>query len=450
MNQITGAKSEILASLSHALDLVEGQPRGHAVRTCLITSKLGRLAGLSDATLSNLMYASLLKDSGCSNNSARIQKIFGGDDILCKARVKFVDWSNPIQSLKYGLEYTEKGSDVLTKLRRLASNIAPPNQIMAEVTLARCSRGAQIALELGFEHEVSEAIHNLDEHWDGQGAPTKMSKDEIPLLSRIIGLAQTLEVFAFTFGVEAGYKMLAERNKRWFDPEVVAMAFSFKNDNEFWERHRRASTYNDIADLAVAESGAVVEGDADRICEAYASIIDAKSTFTGEHSTRVTQYAVAIASHLGMDAMRLRTLRRAALLHDIGKLGVSNRVLDKPAKLTDEEFAVIKLHPRYSNEILKPISGFSKVAEIASRHHERLDGKGYWQGLSGDDLDLETRCLTVADILDALHARRPYRDAMPMLKALAILDEQVGTAVDGDCVCAARELFGEQEFSVAA
>ena len=140
-----------------------------------------------------------------------------------------------------------------------------------------------------------------------------------------------------------------------------------------------------------------------------------------------------IAEQMGLPAERRRWLKRAALLHDIGKLGVSNSILDKPGKLDDEEWAAMKQHAAYSEAILSRIDVFSDLAPIAGAHHERLDGKGYPRGLKGDEIVFETRIITTADIFDALTADRPYRPAMPISKALAIMSDMVGSAIDPRC-----------------
>ena len=178
----------------------------------------------------------------------------------------------------------------------------------------------------------------------------------------------------------------------------------------------------------------------DKVCQCFAEIIDAKSTFTGEHSTRVTGYALELAQYFQFEKERLKTLEHAALLHDIGKLGVSNSILEKPGRLDAEEFNKVKEHPYLSTKILTPIRGFERVTEIASAHHERLDGKGYWQGLSGDQLDLDMRILTVSDVFDALTARRPYRDAMSADEALKIMRKDEGTAFDPSCLRALEDI----------
>ena len=145
-----------------------------------------------------------------------------------------------------------------------------------------------------------------------------------------------------------------------------------------------------------------------------------------------------IGEEMGLAAPHRRWLRRSALLHDIGKLGVSNDILDKPGKPDEREWAAIRLHPVHGRDILARVPIFADLAHVAGGHHEKLDGRGYPDGLDADALCLETRIVTVADVFDALSAERPYRGAMPIPKALAIMDEDVGTAFDAECVAALK------------
>jgi HD-GYP domain-containing protein (c-di-GMP phosphodiesterase class II) len=147
---------------------------------------------------------------------------------------------------------------------------------------------------------------------------------------------------------------------------------------------------------------------------------------------------------------RRRWLKRAALLHDIGKLGVSNSILDKPGKLDPDEWAAMQMHAAYTETILSRISAFGDLAAVAGAHHERLDGKGYPRGLTGEQIALETRIITAADIFDALSADRPYRAAMPVTKALAIMAEMVGAAIDVECFAALRRAIARLDVTLAA
>jgi HD-GYP domain-containing protein (c-di-GMP phosphodiesterase class II) len=153
----------------------------------------------------------------------------------------------------------------------------------------------------------------------------------------------------------------------------------------------------------------------------------------------VAAAAVTIAKGLGIPEQNVKTLRRAALLHDIGKLGVSNAILEKPGKLTSDEFAQVRNHPRYTYEILQRIPAFADFSADAAAHHERLDGKGYWRGLGAEEMSLSARILAVADVFDALKAKRPYRDALPLEKVFSIMQQDTPHALDWPCLAALME-----------
>lgn len=436
----TPSKASILGALSKALDLVEGQPKGHALRTAKLALRIAEEMGLTQEQKDDLYFAAVLKDSGCSNNAVRIQKMFGGDEFLAKNKVKLIDWTNSVESLKFAIAQTEAGNSIGAKLRRLASNLGHPTKVMDEVTEARCTRGAFIANMLGLDPLVAEAIQSLDEHWDGHGSPYKLKGESICIHARILCFAQTFEVFFQSLGIEAAYEMAADRSGRWFDPVIVSACNALRNEHEFW------ATFDDVQPLeAWAEEHfhAAMPTDLDAICRAFAMIIDAKSSFTSQHSSRVASYACKIGAHLGLAPDQIKLLERSGMLHDIGKLGISTGILEKPGRLEPSEFEQIKLHPKFSDQVLRPIPTFGPIAEIASAHHERLDGKGYWRGLSGSEISIEARIMTVADVLDALTAKRPYRDAMPYEKVREIMFQDSGSAFDPDCLCAMDEIWGE-------
>ena len=285
---------------------------------------------------------------------------------------------------------------------------------------------------------MAEALKCLDEHWDGKGSSQHLKGEEIPTLSRIVGLAQTLEVFASTYGVDDAFEMLESRKGKWFEPALVKAANRLREDQTLWVRHHAHLEDPSLVITEIDLKDEASPAHIDHICEAFANIIDAKSSFTAEHSTRVAAYSVELANFFGFSEQRTTIMRRAALLHDVGKLGVSNTILDKPDKLTDEEFTAVKMHPKFSHEILERISGFDRITEIASAHHEKLNGRGYWRGLCAEQLDLDMRILAVSDVFDALSAARPYRDALPLETVFSILDKDAG--LDADCINGMREL----------
>ncbi len=422
--------SEILSALSCALDITEGQPPGHAVRTCLIGMRIADRAGVPMEDRGALFYTLLLKDLGCSSNAARLCSLFGADDRALKREHKLTDWSRSGPSLAYALRNAVPHASPMARAFRVASMAFKEKDSGREMVQTRCDRGADIASMLGFTGETREAIRTLDEHWDGHGVPEGLSGTAIPLLGRIVGLAQSVEVFTSTFGVDAAIAVAIERRGRWFDPALVDALASFAGDDAFWARVLGRSPERHLTALEPEDQVLIAdEKRLDDIARAFARVIDAKSPFTYLHSERVAELAVTIGRRLHFDEVELRDLRRAGLLHDIGKLGVSTLILDKPDRLTERERAEIRVHPAYTQRILERVTAFAGIVEVASAHHERLDGKGYHLGLPAQRLSPMSRALAVADVYEALTADRPYRRGMPRNEALAILRGQSGTAL---------------------
>lgn len=428
--------AELLGALSMALDLTEGQPEGHCVRSCWIGIHIGRAMGLSDVALSDLYYTLLLKDLGCSSNAARICNLYLTDDLAFKRDFKLIDGSLP-QAMRFVLSHTGMKAGMAARFGAIIKAMQNSGNTARELIDTRCTRGANIARKMRFNEDVAQGIQFLDEHWDGSGQPKGVSGSFIPLNSRIALLSQVVDVFHTSAGPGAACREVANRNGSWFDPAVVTAFDQISADTEFWmmlESPELDAAVFDLEPLKVIRH--VSEDYLDEVAAAFAQVIDAKSTFTSNHSERVMRYTDMIAEEMGFSATRRRFLRRAALLHDIGKLGVSNAILDKPGKLDDEEWEAVKMHALNSEAILSRVGAFVDLAPIAGAHHERLDGTGYPYGLKGNEISMDTRVLTAADIFDALSAERPYRGAMAVSQALDIMAQMVGTAIDADCFAA--------------
>lgn len=421
--------SSVLSALSHALDLTEGHPSGHTARTCLIGMRLTRELRLSVAERSALFYALLLKDAGCSSNAFLVSRLLGGDDQAVKHQAWLQDWrtlSAQTTTVRAVLRPARPWPSWARRVWRLTWH---GKAAMRELYRVRCDRGAEIARAVGFTEATAAAVHAMDEHWDGGGYPLGRRGAEIPYAARVIGLAQVAEIFWNEAGPSHALEVVRSRRGRWFDPDLVDLFATLEGDTAFWE----GLTAPDVSDrVAAAEptNGLVLADEArlDRIAEAFAWVIDAKSPFTFHHSQRVASWSVDIGERLGMSPAALTRLRRAALLHDIGKLGVPNRILDHPGRLTRSDWELIKRHPRHTFDILVQVPPFAGFAFDASAHHERLDGTGYYRGLSATDLTETARILVVADNLDALLANRPYRPAMTPEAVAGILRQGAGTA----------------------
>ncbi|MCJ2144808.1 HD domain-containing protein [Methylobacterium sp. E-066] len=441
--------SDILAALSHALDLTEGQPVGHCVRATYIGMHVGRAMGLSTRELWELYYTIMLKDLGCSSNAARICALYLSDDIGFKRDFKTVSDSLP-KVLSFVFSHTGLKAGLAERFRAVLNILQNGGTIVDDLIQTRCQRGAEIAKRLRFPPAVCAAIHALDEHWNSTGRPDHLDGPAIPLYARIALLAQVADVFHTAAGPAAALTEVRSRSGTWFDPQVVACFEQATAAPNFWVTLGSEAVEAEVSALEPTQSDVVVdEAYLDDIARAFAQVIDAKSPFTSGHSERVAVYADMVAIELGLEPQRRRWLRRAALLHDIGKLGVSNTILDKNGKLDDDEWRSMRAHALLSETILTRVPVFNDLARIGGCHHERLDGRGYPRGLKEDEITLETRIVLVADVFDALTADRPYRSAMPLDKALGIMRADLNTAFDPSCFAALERALAAIEGDLA-
>ncbi len=431
---------QVISALSFALDLTEGQPMGHAARTCMIGMRLAKAIDLPQTAQEDLYYALLLKDAGCSSNASKVFHILGTDDIAAKNATKMLDWRRVgWGQMRYLLERTFPSRSTPERLRAIFDIARHRKQQTRDLINIRCERGAQIAERIGLAASTSHAIYSLDEHWDGGGYPDGLQGDQIPIMGRILNLAQTLEVFYTAHGPRAAIHIARKRSGRWFDPELVKAARTLAKKGDLWRGLESGDALAQVVAMEPPQRYLVASDTTiDNICAAFADVIDAKSHFTYSHSTGVMRAAVGMAQTFGLDPATTTLIRRAALLHDVGKLSVPNTVLEKPGKPTPEEWEMIRKHPYYTHAILSRITGFEQLAEVAASHHEKLNGSGYYRGLAGPQLSRPARILMVADIFDALAADRPYRAALPLDNVFKILRNETPHELDLDCFEALR------------
>lgn len=444
---------EIISALSFALDLTEGAVHGHAVRSCLLGMRLAEEARIPSSEMPDLYYALLLKDVGCSSNAARMCQIIGGDDRAMKAGAKLIDWTRPhapkISTLKLLWKNVLPGSSPTRRIARIVKMGQTQHKNNEVMITLRCERGANILRKLEFGPRAAEAVRSLDEHWDGSGYPDRLTGEHIPRLSRILAIAQHLDVFSTGENPAAAIDVLRARSGRWFDPDLVEATISLHNRGALWTWCRPGDNENDtrkaVVDLAPGSSQSLQRDRIDQICEAFADVVDAKSPYTFRHSLGVAQAAVSIAHWLRLPSEQIDFIRRAALLHDIGKLSISNAILDKPGKLDPDEWEAVRGHPVQTRLILERVGAFKDLAKVAGEHHEKLDGSGYPNGLSGKQLSLESRIVAVADVYGALSEDRPYRAGLSLAKIAAIMKKDVPGRLDARCFEALMDYASLQE-----
>jgi putative nucleotidyltransferase with HDIG domain len=431
--------SEIISALSYALDLTEGAVQGHALRSCLLGMRIAAEARLPSDQASSLYFALLLKDIGCSSNASRMCEIVGEDDSAARYR----RWTRSHGSHdSNGSMLTLLGRSLqpetgaTAKLTRLFHIGKSQNKPIDKAINSHSDRGASIVAKLGMGDSAAQAVRSVDEHWDGNGHPDRMRGEQIPLLARICAIAQHLDVFSAARGTEAAIDTLQHRSGTWFDPQLVRIAVSLHRRRSLWANcsatDRHDGTRQAVLDLDQGRHQ-LRSGQIDQICEAFADVVDAKSHFTFRHSLAVADAAFDIAQGLGLAPARAQLVRRAALLHDIGKLSVPNTILDKQGDLTVDEWKAVHQHPTVTRRILERVGPFREMGVIAGEHHEKLDGTGYPNRLMAPDLSVESRIIAVADIYAALSEDRPYRPGLDPAQVVAMIKTLVPHKLDANC-----------------
>jgi HD-GYP domain-containing protein (c-di-GMP phosphodiesterase class II) len=441
----------IINALSYALDLTEGQPPGHSLRCCWIGMHFADYLNLTMQERHDLYYTLILKDAGCSSNAARLCELYGCDDRQVKSMYKKVDSQNKLILAKFVFKHCGLNESNLKKFKLFMNFALKGKPISEELISARCNRGANVARQLGLSEDVALGIYNLDEHYNGKGLSTGLSERDIPLYSRIALLSQVIDVFFKVSGKKGCIDEVNKRSGSWFDPLLIGFFKEISDDDAFWK-----PLLTDEIELSLSkfqpenEPLPLTFELLDHVAEVFGTIVDAKSPFTSGHSKRVGSYAMRIASLTDLSLERQRVLYPAALLHDVGKLGISNTILDKRGPLDNDEWTIMKLHPQYTEQILSRFLPFHTLSSMAADHHERLDGTGYFKGKKGDEICPETRIITIADIFDALTADRPYRKAMTTKEALKVMDTMRSDAIDNNYMDALHELLKTEDLVARA
>ncbi|HWR42067.1 HD domain-containing phosphohydrolase [Sporomusa sp.] len=389
--------SNLVSALSIALELSTDGLSRHHWRTALIANRIAEQIKLDDSQRQVLIYAALLHDIGAASSWSEKKKLHmfkAGDDIY---------------------QHAEAG-DLLLK-------DSPQFSMLAET------------------------IRHHHDNWDGSN-PHRLAGKEIPLTSRIINLADRLEILlrdkVYIFEQRPDIlSAIRELSGSYFDPDLVKALHEFARQESFWLDLTNPHYYQNFF-RQIDTYGRMVFNidDIVNIGEIFATIIDRTSRFTGMHSRSVALVSAFLAKAKGYGSEEVKLVKIAGLFHDLGKLSIPNDILEKPEKLTEREFSIIKQHPYYTYRILEQIDGFSTVAEWAAFHHETIDGAGYPFRVPEASLRLGSRIVSVADVFVALSENRPYRRPLAVREIEKIMRGMVDNRkIDG---CVVTDLFSDR------
>ncbi len=413
----------VVAALSVTSDLTRGRPPGEAMRACLLATELARRTGLSPARQGEVFYASLMRYAGCAATSHEAAAAFGGDDIAVRSGGDLIDATRPLEALRFlgGL-----GSGV-EKLRVLARAPQVP-KIVEESARADCEVGADLTQRLRLPLAVGRAVLCAFERFDGKGAPAGLAGDEVSEAARFAAVGFVAVMFEAVGSPESAVAMVGRWSGRALDPSIAAVfldapaeLLTLSNPDDVWAavvdtEPQPRRFFTDDAHLDEALAG-------------FGDAADLKSPFFQGHSRGVAALARAASSAVtGVDPT---LVYRAGLVHDLGRVGVPTGIWERPGPLRPEEWELVRLHPYHSGRIVARSPLLQPLAEMVSRHHERVDGSGYPAGVRGSELDASARLLAAADAWRTLSETRPHRAALTPADAAHVIS---GMPLDRDVV----------------
>jgi HD-GYP domain-containing protein (c-di-GMP phosphodiesterase class II) len=425
--------AEVLGAISLATDLGMAQPMGHVLRACYIALRIGRELKFGDADQAILCYSTLLMHSGCPASSSLMATLVHTDEMDATRAVNRRAYGNPLEEIEALAQHVAPDVPFPLRLQYILRALAGAPRSKRESQIGTCEVGAMMARRLGMPDGVEQTLLCLFEHWDGTGYH-HLRGEQIPLCARVVDPASVLEVH-HEMGGRAGMERVARTQRgKVLAPDVADAFLALTPDPRFWQELSSQELPHLLLDMEPANPCQYIGPDRlDDVVLAFAHFADAKSVATLGHAEGTAHVAEAIAQRMGLPEGEVVTIRRAALLHDLGLVAVGVNLIEKRGPLTQAEQEKIRLHPYYTERILSGVPGFQAVARIAGGHHEWLNGQGYYRGLSGQALPRGARILALADAFQELTEAYPGHPARERAEAYRALAPQVGTQLAPEC-----------------
>lgn len=432
--------AEILAALSLATDLANGFPQEKGLRNCLLAVLIARELGLDGRDLADVYYFALLRSIGCTS-FAYEEALVTGDDQNFRKAFAGLDAARPADVMRRAFTKLGSGAGPGQRVHAIRGFLGAGRGFPLRMSHANCEAGSRLAERLGLGQAVCGSLAQVHERWDGKGIPNGVAADQLILSGRIGVFAHDVTV-AYPGADRTRVRQMARRRSGGeYDPRVTE-AFLDRSDH-FLDAVETDSAWADVLDIEPVPHPWLPESRLDTLAAAFADFVDLKSPYTLGHSSGVAETAEAAARRLGCTPADVATVRRAALLHDLGRASVTNAIWDKPKPLTPADWERVRLHPYYTERILERASALRPLARIAGAHHERLDSSGYHRGDPAALQPLLTRVLAAADAYHAMTEARPHRDALPAPDAgRALTDDAAAGRLDIDAVRAILETAG--------
>jgi len=433
--------ADLIAALSQVTDLGMGQPPEDAARSCLLASSLARRMDLSERDVGDIYYTTLLQHVGCTAYAHETAALFGGNDIAVRAGGARIYFGDQREGLPFLLFELGKGATPLVRTRAVITAISKGERIDEELFHSNCEVAVRTSQRLGLGTGVQRGLNEIYERWDGKGHPQKLAGDDTASPARFAQVASQAILFGRLGGPELAAEVIRRRAGIALDPSIA----------DAFLRHGRellAEITSADASVAVIEAEPqpprwITEPRLDEVARAFADLVDLKSPFMHGHSVGVSELAESAAANLGLPEDEVVCVRRAGLLHDLGRTGVPNGIWDKPGTLTASEWEQVRLHSYHSERILSRSSALAPLASLAGMHHERQDGSGYYRRATATMIPSGARLLAAADAYQAMTQERPHRPALtPGAAGEQLRSEAAQGRLDAEAVRAVLEAAG--------
>jgi HD-GYP domain-containing protein (c-di-GMP phosphodiesterase class II) len=433
--------ADVVGALSLATDLGTGQPLEHALRTAVLAVRLGELAGASAQELADTYYVALLHASGCTSNGHEAAQVFG-DDIAHRAAFFLIDTTNPAEVLAFYRAYVGAGRSPEVRTNMIEEAIANAGPRARDSFAAMCEVAQRFAGWLDLRSSIQAALEYVFARWDGRGFPDARG-DAIPLPMRLLHVARDISLFLSAAGADEARTVVEQRTGAAYEPRLAELAV--RNFGDLLSDLDETRMWDQALEIEPFPQVRIAGERVDAAFTAIATLTGLKSPWLREHSTSVAELAEAAAWRLGLPAASVTLVRRAALAHDLGRVGVSNAIWEKPGPLGFGEWERVRLHPHFTERAFAQSRELAPIGILAGSHHERLDGSGYHRGTRGPGLDQPARILAAADCYGAMREARPYRPALNAPAAEAELTREAKEGrLDQEAVAAVLAAAGHR------
>ena len=414
--------AELLAALSLLTDLGMGREQEVAIQSCLVATELARRMGLPDDAISETYYTALLQHIGCTAYAHETALLFG-DDVALNAAGEKTNFDRPSEIFSVMIPAIAGEGGLLARARVGVVMLTRGPKFGRAASAANCETAAMMARRLGLGNDVEQSLYQVFEYWNGKGGPRKLKGESIARCARIANVGVTAALFDRLGGPELALDAVRRRSGRSLDPDA---AETFLRDGDHFLRELAEIDRGQmVLETEPKPHRLIPDEELDGVAAAFGDLADLKSPFLHGHSAGVAVLTEAAGKELGLPATELAMLRRAALLHDIGRVAISSSIWSKAGPLTTDEAEQVRLHPYHTERVLLRSAALSPLAQIAGAHHERLDGSGYHRGTKGAALSTHAKVLAAADTYFAMTHDRPHRAALSAKRAA----EEIGSMV---------------------